>query len=462
MIDTRSQVNKKELDMVNGKLLGKLIIFVIPVILSGVLQLLFNAADIIVVGRYAGDHSLAAVGSTASLINLMVSLFIGLSIGANVICAQFYGSGERDKLSATVHTSIMVSIAGGILLAAVGIFFSRPILAFMGSPPDVIELASLYLKIYFTAMPATLIYNFGSSILRASGDTKTPLYFLAAAGVINVLLNLLLVIGFGMGVAGVGIATAVSQYISAALILLNLARDKGDLHFSIKRLTVDRYILKRIIRIGIPAGIQGMVFSLSNVVIQSAVNSFGSTVIAANSAAANIEGFVYISMNAVYQTAITFVGQNYGAGKYRRILRVLFECMGIVIVVGLVLGNTAYLLGTKLLGIYSNNPEVIEAGMVRIKYICTIYFLCGMMETMVGVLRGIGKSVLPMVVSLTGACALRLVWIATVFNMHRTPEMLYVAYPITWTITLAAHIVCFVICYKNILSTHMHKMKYFC
>jgi putative MATE family efflux protein len=341
-----------------------------------------------------------------------------------------------------------------VALALIGVIFSTPILELMGSPEDVINLASLYLRIYFLAMPATLIYNFGAAILRASGDTKTPLYFLSTAGVINVLLNLLLVIKFNLDVAGVGIATVVSQYISAALILIHFARLSGDLHFSFRKLGIDKGILVKIIQIGIPAGIQGTVFSLSNVVIQSAINSFGSTIVAANSAASNIEGFVYIAMNSVYQTAITFVGQNYGAGKYKRVIRVLLECLGIVFVVGVVLGNTVHFFGEQLLHIYSSNPEVISAGMVRVKYICTIYFLCGMMDTMVGALRGIGKSVLPMVVSLTGACALRLVWIATVFQLHKTPEMLYIAYPITWIITLGAHVICFIIAYRHILKTH--------
>ena len=441
--------------MVHGKLLGKLIVFVIPVILSGVLQLLFNAADIIVVGKYAGDDSLAAVGSTTALINLMVSLFIGLSIGANVIAAQCYGSGERQKLSATVHTSMMISLIGGAALAIFGIIFSGTILEWMGSPGEVKTLATLYLRIYFTAMPATLIYNFGSSILRASGDTATPLYFLTASGVINVLLNLFFVITFDMDVAGVGLATVISQYISALLILIHLGRDKSELHFSVRKLAVDKRILAKIIKIGIPAGVQGMVFSLSNVVIQSSINSFGKTIVAANSAASNIEGFVYISMNAVYQTSITFVGQNYGAGEYKRIKKVVFQCLGIVIFIGLFLGNLVYIFGEPLMRIYSKNPEVIAAGMVRIKYICTIYFLCGMMDTMVGALRGIGKSVLPMIVSLTGACALRLVWIATIFRLHRTPEMLYIAYPISWTITLSVHILCFVIAYRHLKKVHI-------
>ena len=443
----------KEVDMIHGPLFGKLISFAIPVILSSVLQLLFNAADIIVVGRYAGEESLAAVGSTTALINLMIGLFLGLSIGANVVAAQFFGSGERDKLSSTVHTSFLLSIICGSAIAVIGFVFSEFFLSLMKSPDDVIGLAALYLRIDFLSMPATLFYNFGASILRAAGNTKTPLCYLTFAGVVNVLLNLLLVIVFDMGVAGVGIATTMAQYISALLIALYFYRDDGVLHFSPKSLRIDRDILNRIIKIGIPAGIQGIVFSLSNVVIQSAVNSFGKVVIAGNSAASNIEGFVYMAMNSIYQTAITFTGQNYGAGEHKRILKVLFQCQLIVITIGLVTGNAVYLFGEKLLHIYSGSDAVVAAGMVRIKYICTIYFLCGIMDTMVGVLRGIGKSVLPMVVSLTGACLLRLVWIATFFRANRSPEMLYVAYPITWTITATAHIVCFVIAYKALIRS---------
>lgn len=440
----------KEVDMINGKLLGKLIVFAIPVMLSGVLQLLFNAADLVVVGKFAGEESLGAVGSTGSLVNLMVSLFMGLSIGANVVAAQAYGSGDRKRLSATVHTSVMVGIVCGIVLAVFGIVYCRDLLVLMESPKEVIDLATLYLRIYFIGMPATLVYNFGASILRASGNTKTPLYFLSFAGVINVILNLILVILFDLGVAGVGIATAVSQYISALLILWYMNKDKGDLHFSLRMLKIDKRILLTIVRIGIPAGIQGMVFSLSNVVIQSSINSFGKSIVAANAAASNIEGFVYISMNSMYQTSITFVGQNYGAGKYDRIKKILFLCQGMVIVTGLVLGNTVYLFGEKLLSIYSSKPYVIEQGMIRIKYICTVYFLCGMMDTMVGVLRGVGRSVVPMIVSLTGACGLRLLWIATLFKQHKTVEMLYIAYPISWAITLLAHMICFTFIYRKI------------
>lgn len=444
--------DKNEIDMIHGPLLGKMIYFTIPILLSNMLQLVFNAADVIVVGRYAGEESLAAVGSTTALINLMVGLFMGLSIGANVVAAQFYGAGERERLSDTVHTSMMISVICGIFMMVVGVFASGTLLRWMNSPEEVIGLAELYLRIYFLAMPATLVYNFGASILRASGDTKTPLYFLFFAGVVNVVLNLVLVIRFSLDVAGVAIATVVSQYISAALILWYLWRNQGVLHFSFKKLKIHPDILKKIIRIGVPAGIQGMVFSLSNVVVQSSVNSFGKTVIAGNSAAANLEGFVYMAMNSVYQTAITFVGQNYGAGKNRRILQVMFRCLGIVFVIGLVMGNAAYLFSDSLLHIYSDSDAVVAAGIERVKYICIVYFICGMMDTMVGVMRGIGRSVLPMIVSLTGACLLRLVWIATIFQLHRTQPMLYIAYPITWTITLTAHIICFIFAFRKLVK----------
>lgn len=444
-------MNKKaQIDMINGPLLGKLILFAIPVMASSMLQLLFNAADIIVVGRFAGDESLAAVGSTGSIVNLLVGLFMGLSIGVNVVIAHFYGSGQKERISDAVHTGITMSLVCGVLMAIFGAWASGILLRWMGSPDDVIGLATLYLRIYFMAMPATLLYNFGAAMLRASGNTATPMLFLAIAGVINVILNLILVIPLHMGVAGVGIATVVSQYVSAGLVLVYLMKRNDELQFSFSKMSIQKDILLRIVQIGFPAGIQGMVFSLSNVVIQSAINSFGSTVIAGNSAAANIEGFVYMGMNAMYQTAITFVGQNYGAGKHKRILKVALQCEIIVILIGLVMGNLAYVFGDALLHLYTDSDAVVAAGIVRLKYICCVYFLCGIMDTMVGVLRGIGKSIMPMIVSILGACVLRLVWIATVFQMYRTPEMLYIAYAITWTITFIAHLISFIIFYHKI------------
>lgn len=437
-------------NMVSGPTFLKMIIFSVPVILSGILQLLFNACDIIVVGNFAGDASLAAVGSTSSLINLFTNLFIGLSVGSNVLIAHFVGSNDKSKVSLTVHTSIVLAIICGVFLSVAGFIFANPILKLMGSPDDVIMLATLYLKIYFLGMPALLIYNFGAAILRAVGNTKHPLYFLTISGVLNILLNLLLVICFSMGVAGVAIATVVSEYLSAALIIWYLSEKSEELKLTRSDLKIDPYILKRVIAIGIPAGLQGTIFSLSNVVIQSAINSFGSDVVAGNSATMNIEGFVYMAMNAIYQTAITFVGQNYGAGKKKRVLRCTLQAEAIVVIVGLFFGVSAYIFSTELLRIYSGSPAVVAAGKIRCAYILPIYFLCGSMDVMVGALRGIGQSVVPMVTSLIGACALRLVWISTVFKMHRTTGMLYISYPISWIITLIAHISFFVYFYNKI------------
>ena len=437
-------------NMVSGPTFFKMVLFSIPVILSGILQLLFNACDIIVVGKFAGDASLAAVGSTSSLINLFTNLFIGLSVGTNVLIAHFVGSNDKSKVSATVHTSIVLGTICGVFLSVAGIIFANPVLKIMGSPDDVIMLATLYLKIYFLGMPALLIYNFGAAMLRAVGNTKHPLYFLTISGILNVLLNLLLVICFSMGVAGVAIATVVSEYLSAALTIWYLREKSEELKLIRSKLKIDPYILKRIIAIGIPAGLQGTIFSLSNVVIQSAVNSFGSNVVAGNSATMNIEGFVYMATNAIYQTSITFVGQNYGAGKKKRVLRCTLQAEAIVVIVGLLFGLGAYTFSTELLHIYSDSAAVIAAGRIRCGYILPIYFLCGAMDVMVGALRGIGQSVVPMVTSLIGACALRLVWIATVFRLNRTTGTLYISYPISWIITLIAHIIFFIYFYKKI------------
>lgn len=438
-----------EIDMVHGPLLGKLLLFAIPLMISSIMQLLFNAADIVVVGRFAGDESLAAVGSTSSLINLLTNLFIGLSVGANVVVAHYFGSEEKDKISKTIHTSIVISVICGVVMTIFGASMAGILLRLMSSPEDVIGLATIYLRIYFLGMPATMLYNFGSAILRAAGDTRRPLYYLFFAGVVNVLLNLIFVVGFSMDVAGVAIATVVSQYISAGLVVRCMMKEEGVLHLSLRELCVSRPILWKIVRIGLPAGLQGTVFALSNVVIQSAINSFGKIIVAGNAAASNIEGFVYMAMNALYQTALSFIGQNYGAGEKKRILRVLFLCQAIVVVVGVVLGNAAVIFGRPLLHIYSDNPEVVEAGLVRLEYICRFYALCGIMDVMVGALRGIGYSVMPMIVSMLGACGLRLLWIATVFQIYHTTDMLYLSYIVTWSITALVHMLCFAYLYRK-------------
>ncbi len=432
-----------EMDMCSGPLFSKLVVFAVPLMLSGILQLLFNAADIIVVGRYAGSESLAAVGSTSSLINLLVNVFIGLSVGANVLVAQYYGARRQKDLEDTVHTAMALSVIGGLILIVVGVLLADPLLRLMKTPDDVLSLAVLYMRIFFVGMPATLAYNFGSAILRAAGDTRRPLYYLLFAGVINVLLNLFFVIRMNMGVAGVALATVVSQCISAVLIVRCLMVSDAPYRLRLSRLKLIKEKVAAIARIGLPAGLQGAIFSISNVLIQSSVNAFGSVAMAGNTAAANIEGFVYTSMNAVYQTALSFTSQNYGAKNFKRMTKIEWYCQGIVIVVGLVMGIGAVFLGPQLLDIYSSDMRVIQYGMNRLRLVCAPYFLCGMMEVMVGALRGVGCSLLPMFVSLTGACAFRVVWIFTVFAVRRTLPVLYISYPVSWAVTFLAHTICY-------------------
>ncbi len=429
--------------------MSKLIVFAFPLMLSGILQLLFNAADIIVVGRFAGSESLAAVGSTSSLINLLTNVFIGLSVGANVLVARYYGSQSRKDLEETVHTSMVIAVAGGAVLVVIGLSLAAPLLEMMGTPEDVLPLSVLYMRIFFVGMPATLLYNFGSAVLRAVGDTRRPLYFLLAAGIINVILNLIFVIAFSMGVAGVALATVASQCISACLIVRCLMKSEAEYRLSPKKLRLVRDKMRSIVRIGLPAGLQGAIFSISNVLIQSSVNSFGSVAMAGNTAAANIEGFVYTGMNSVYQTALSFGSQNFGAKNYKRMARIQVYCLGLVTVIGVVMGTGAVLFGRQLLGIYSSDQTVIKYGVKRLKIICTPYFVCGMMDVMVGGLRGMGCSVLPMIVSLTGACALRVVWIYTVFALNRTLEVLYISYPVSWAITFLAHVATYLIVRKR-------------
>lgn len=432
-------MNKKyEIDMCSGSVFGKMLLFALPLMCSSILQLLFNAADIVVVGRFAGDNALAAVGSNTALINLLTNLFVGLSVGSNVLTAQYYGAKKDSDLKETVHTSMLLSICSGVLLTVVGLVGARGLLELMQAPPEVLELAALYLRIYFLGMTSMMVYNFGSAILRAVGDTKRPLYYLLAAGIVNVVLNLFFVIACHMGVAGVGAATVISQTISALLVVRCLVREQGGIHLELKELAISKDKLGKIMQIGLPAGFQGTVFSLSNVVIQSAVNSFGNIAVAGNSAAANIEGFVYMAMNAFHQATISFTSQNFGARQYRRIYKILFAGELCVVITGLLLGNLAVFFGNALLGIYSPSAEVIAAGMVRMKFICTVYALCGIMDVLVGALRGIGYSIIPMIVSLIGACGLRLLWIATVFQIpeYHSLSTVYISYPITWTITL--------------------------
>lgn len=432
-----------EVDMCRGPLLGKILIFAFPLMLSGILQLLFNAADIVVVGRFAGSQALAAVGSTGALINLIINVFIGLSVGANVLVARYYGAGEKEQVSQAVHTSVLLSLLCGVVLIAVGVLLARPLLELMGTPEDVINMSATYMRIYFCGMPVVMLYNFGAAILRSVGDTKRPLYFLIVAGLINVVLNLFFVIVCGMDVDGVALATVISQVVSAGLILLCLMRMEGPCHLDLHKLHIYKDKMWQIVRVGLPAGLQGCIFSISNVLIQSSVNSFGSVAMAGNTAASNIEGFVYNGMNAIYQTALSFTSQNYGARQYHRISWVMRLCLALVTAVGLGLGLTAVLFHNQLLGIYSSDPQVIAYGTMRMRFVATLYFLCGIMDVMAGVMRGMGYSILPMIVSLTGACGLRILWIFTLFAANRTLSMLYVSYPVSWFITALAHLGCY-------------------
>ena len=441
-----------EMDMTTGRLLPKVLAFSGPLILTGILQLLYNAADIVVVGRFAGPQALAAVGSTGALINLLVNVFMGLSVGASVVVARAYGAGDNASVSTGVHTAITVAGVAGVLVGVLGFVASHPLLKWMGSPDDVLDMATLYMKIFFVGMPANMLYNFGAAILRAVGDTRRPLYYLTVSGILNVLLNLVLVIVFHMGVAGVAIATVASQVMSMTLVMICLIRSDGPIHLDLRKLRIHLSQLVEIVRVGLPAGLQGSLFSISNVLIQSSVNSFGSLVMAGNSAGSNLEGFVYTSMNAIHQADLTFASQNLGAGQFKRVRRVMWVCLGTVTAIGLGMGLVFLAFGNQLVSIYNSDPEVIHYGMTRLKIILPTYFLCGLMDVMVGQLRGVGYSILPMMISLTGACLLRVVWIYTFFAANPTLEVLYISYPVSWLITFATHFVCYMIWGRNRLK----------
>ena len=439
--------NRFEIDMCNGSIMDKLISFSLPLMVSGILQLAFNAVDIIVVGRFSGSQALAAVGSTTALINVFANLFIGISLGANVLAARFYAAGKDREMSETVHTSITLALISGIMMAVIGVLLAKWALEIMGTPDDVIGQSALYMRIYFMGMPFFMLYNYGAAILRAIGDTKRPLIFLIISGIANAALNMILVILFHMGVAGVAIGTIISQLISCVLVLTCLYRSEGSYQLRFSKLKINGAYMEQIFQVGVPAGIQSTVINLSNALLQSSVNSFGEITVAGNSAAANIEGFVYVAMNSLYQAAISFTGQNVGAGKYERVNRILYTAEACVIVVGLVLGNGALFFGRQLLSIYTENPAVIDTGMKRMNVIARTYALCGMMDVMVGSLRGLGYSVMPMIVSLIGACGLRLLWIFTFFRMEQfhTVTSLYLTYTWSWIITFSAHVICWII-----------------
>lgn len=448
----KTKVKAYTMDMTEGPVLTKILMFSIPLMFSSVLQILFNAADIVVVGKFVGDTALAAVGSNSALINLVTNLFIGLSIGANVIVARYFGGKQDENTSIAVHTSIALGFISGIILTLIGIIGAPFFLRIMLTPEDVLPQAVLYLRILFAGITSMMLYNFGSAVLRAVGDTKRPLYFLLLAGIINVILNLFFVIVLKMSVAGVALATILSQALSCVLVLWCLTKEDSAIKLNFRKIRINKIKFIQILKIGLPAGFQGVVFALSNTVIQSSVNSFGSVVMAGSAAAQNIEGIVYFAMNSFYQASITFTSQCYGAKKFARINRVLAMSLLCVVAAGLICGHGLLFSGYRILGIFSSNSQVIVAGMNRLSVILSTYFLCGIMDVLVGALRGIGYSVLPMVVSLVGSCLLRLLWLATVFQMERfhTTTTVYLSYPISWAITLSVHAVCFAVLRKKL------------
>lgn len=451
-------VKRNEMDMTTGPLMKKLVAYAVPVVITGILQLLFNAADVIIVGRYAGRTALAAVGSTTSLINLIVNLFMMTSIGVNVAVARYYGAHEPMEVSKTVTTAMTMSVIIGLFVGIFGIVASRPMLVLMESPADVLDQAALYLRIYFMGIPAFMVYNFGAAVLRAVGDTQRPMKFLTIAGIINVILNLITVVGFKMGVAGVAIATAVSQYVSAAFIVMSLVTTESCLHLEVKELHIYKDKLVEILRIGLPAGLQSLLFSVTNVMIQASVNTFGSTIMAGSSAASNIDGFIYTAMNAVTQTAMAFTGQNMGARKYERIGRILGRCILLVTLVGGIMGALCSLFRNGLINIYANgDPEVIYWGAQRMLIVALPYFIFGISDTIVGVVRGMGNSTLPMIISIFGVCAFRVLWLYTAFAVEPTFAVLMLGYPVSWIVTLLGQGLCYLLTKKKIIARYEAK-----
>ncbi len=435
--------------MREGPILKSVIVYTVPIILTGLLQLLFNAADLIVVGWFSGSDSVAAVGATGALTNLIINLFIGLSVGAGVAVAQGLGAGNGKQTSEAVHTAVPVAAISGIFLTVIGVLFSRNFLELMGTPDGkLLRLASVYMQIYFAGMTFSMLYNFGSAILRAAGDTRSPLIFLTIAGVLNVILNIVFVALFKLDVAGVALATSISQAVSAILVLLALMKRQDACRFEFKKMHIYKNALLRMVKIGVPAGLQGSLFSISNVLIQSSVNSFGAAHMSGSAAASSIEGFCYVTMNSFHQTALNFCGQNYGAGDFKRVKRITWVCLMTVAVAGFVVGNLSYIFGRELLKIYiTDSPEAINYGMERLKFMVVPYFLCGIMDTTTGSMRGIGSSVIPMIITVVGVCVMRIVWIYTVFALpqYHTFSGLFISYPISWLLTFAALFISFTV-----------------
>lgn len=449
-------MNTKSADMTQGPLLKQIVLYTIPIILTGILQLLFNAADLVVVGQYCGSVSVGAVGATGPVINLITNLFIGFSVGSGVSVAHAIGAGKNDEIHRIVHTSIPLAFICGLILTIVGISGAEYILELMKTPEETIELSAVYMKIYFSGIISSMLYNFGAAILRAAGDTRSPLIHLTLAGILNVVLNLIFVIVFNMDVAGVALATAISQTLSAVLIIRTLMMRTDACKLVLKNMRIYMRPLLKILRIGFPAGIQGSLFSVSNVIIQSSVNSFGAVAVSGNAAASNIEGFVYTAMNSVSQSALNFTGQNHGAKNFDRVKKTSFISLGFVFLIGLILGVSAYIFSRPLLSIYiSDSEEAIKYGITRLLFICVPYCFCGIMDVSTGLLRGLGSSILPMIITVAGVCGFRILWIYSVFSIPRyhSLETLYISYIISWTMTFTVQITLFAILY------HIKKKK---
>lgn len=442
--------NKYEIDMCNGTIMDKLISFALPLMLSGMLQLMFNAVDIIVVGRFSGSRALAAVGSTTALINVFTNLFIGISLGANVLAARFYAAGKEKEMSDTVHTAIAIAIISGLIMAFVGLVFSKGALELMDTPEDVIGQAALYMRIYFIGMPFFMLYNYGAAVLRAVGDTKRPLMFLIVSGCINAVLNLILVIGFSLSVVGVAVATVISQMISCILVLRCLYKSEGSYQLRFSKLKINKKYMIQIFQVGVPAGIQSTVINFSNVLLQSSVNSFGSAAMAGYTAANNILGFLYQSINSVTQACMSFTSQNYGVGKYKRMDRVLADCMILTVAVSLIFGCSAYFFGNYILRIYTSDAEVIKCGLEILSITTVPYFLCGIMDLFPGALRGMGYSAVPMILSVIGTVGMRVLWIYVVFPLNRSLYVLFISYPASWGITIVMQVICYIFVRKKV------------
>lgn len=446
----------KSIDMTNGPFLKNMLLFALPLVFTGILQLVYNTADTVIVGKFAGDEALAAVGATGSLINLILNVFMGLSMGSGVMTARYIGANDKKRVHRSVHTAMSISIICGIIVAVIGFCFSKTFLRLMNSPENVIELSTLYLKIYFLGAPGSLVYNFGASILRAAGDTKRPLYILFFSGIVNIILNLILVIPFKMSVSGVAIATIVSQYISAVMIVVHLVKLESDIKLSLKSLRIYGNELKNIFRIGLPAGIQNSLFSVSNVIIQSAVNNFGSVAMAGISAGSNFDSYIYTCTNAIGQTSMTFSSQNIGAGKPKNIGKIYRYALAITVIISMAMGWFGYFFREELVGIFSDKPEVIAIGADRLALIMPFYVFCSLQDVAGCQIRGMGISLEPMIVSLFGACGIRLFWIFVILPMNYSLINLYWAYPISWSVTFVAQSVLYIIVKKKMYKKYSY------